>query len=147
MNTRYFLIIKMVHAFDHEKLPANVKKALSDVELICSTGPEWDLAPNTRINQGKKLILFEVHTDEVTFQELLDAHLPQFEIMAYKTEAWFTPDPEEPAEQIYSTKPNKAELIDWMADDYDEFGDPVRPTEVRLPYVSGAGGSGKWLTV
>ena len=63
MNTRYFLIIKMVHAFDHETLPANVRKALSDVELICSTGPEWDLAPNTRINQGKKLILFEVHTD------------------------------------------------------------------------------------
>ena len=151
---RYFCYVKLPHPFSPDTLPANVKAALEDVTLLPVHGPEWPSAPNTRVYQGKRIVSFEVHTDEVTFQALLDSHLPQFEIMAYRTEDYF-PDPastEEnplPNRPDYSQKPSKAEILDWMNDVVvtDENGDVVsteRPTELKLNYVAG---TGTWIEV
>jgi len=172
---RYFTWVRIPHPFDTDTLPANVKAALAGVNLLPVhgkikaefwdvggnyIGPQpiipavhltWPTIPGTRIYQGKRLVSFAVDTDEAGFQSILDNDLPTFEIVAYREEL-YTPDPLStdevplPPRAAHSRKPSTADLINWMADEYDNQDppQPVRPTELRMNMVQG---TGPWVIV
>ena len=109
---------------------------------------EWETMPGTRVNQGKRLVMFTCIQSESYMQVLFDDNgLANFEIVAYRTEELFS-DPAStdeaplPNRPEYSRNPVKVDLIDWMNDEYDVNGTHVRPTELRLNIIHG---TGQWV--
>ena len=153
---RYLITARAPHPFDLSSIPENVQQLFRDVSLKpihTDLDGSWQIMPGTHINLGKRLLMFEALTDEVTMQNLLDSNgLSNFKIVDYRTEQLF-PDPlstEEnplPNRAIYSSKASKIDLIDWMEDEYvpdpvDPINNPSiaqRPTELKMNIVHGTG--------
>ena len=153
---KYFLIAKAPHPFDLGSVPANVQVLFTEVGLQAvqhNRDGTWRTMAGTRINQGKRLLMFMADVEESALQTLLnDNNLANFEIVAYRTEFPHpdidsTTDDPLPSKPKYSRIPGKAALIGWMADEW--VGEPPnqiaqRPTELRLMIIAG---TGQWETV